>query len=439
MTTTDDAQRTSTAFNRRSILQLLGGGAFALGAWPCINLQAGAASTAKTSFQLWATSDSHVLGDLDPKLRRWADRTGRESLAEAIRQSEGLGKNGAPGFAWDIGLHLGDFSVAPEQPSEEEGREVVRQFQSLSKHAREDFYCIAGNHDASADQAWFRRWIDPMGENTQFSGVDAKARQYPATGTWERYEFQVGNILFLMLSDRNDLPEPAGRGGEARPGGHPAGSVSKDTFDWWKDRVLSNQDKIIVTAHHHMLRGTTAGSEAWEGLGFSSEEEAREFLDNLDHFRESGESDAQVYYRVMADSQRYHGYTGDISDKGSSYLFFLEDDPDSQAFEKFLAENPGVIDIWLGGHTHLHPDDVVQGRSGIEKRWGVKFINVGSLTAHWRSSPPAPFSRLLTFEPGSDRVRVQCYLHNDHVAKVGWYDSQEKSLGLRQPFERETT
>jgi hypothetical protein len=33
--------------------------------------------------------------------------------------------------------------------------------------------------------------------------------------------------------------------------------------------------------------------------------------------------------------------------------------PKAQAFESYLAAHPGAIDLWLGGHTHTHPDDVL--------------------------------------------------------------------------------
>jgi hypothetical protein len=58
---------------------------------------------------------------------------------------------------------------------------------------------------------WFRKWCDPVGEHTETSGVDPKKRPYQIDGTWERYTFKVGNIRFLMMGDRNDLPYPVGR------------------------------------------------------------------------------------------------------------------------------------------------------------------------------------------------------------------------------------
>jgi hypothetical protein len=92
-------------------------------------------------FRVWALGCSHVGTDL---------RVGkRESLAEAIRQSEEGGTDGGPPFEWDIALNLGDLSGSQTSPADEEGQEVVRQYAAAKKHRREQFYDIAGNHDAS--------------------------------------------------------------------------------------------------------------------------------------------------------------------------------------------------------------------------------------------------------------------------------------------------
>jgi len=104
-----------------------------------------------------------------------------------------------------------------------------------------------------------------MGENPQSSGVDLARRPYPVVGSWERYTFKVGNIRFLMMSDRNDLPYPVGR--RASGGGSPAGAVTNETWRWWKRQVeQARGDEIIVSCHHHMLRETTAASGDYEGV-----------------------------------------------------------------------------------------------------------------------------------------------------------------------------
>lgn len=359
-------------------------------------------------FRLWATGCPHVGNDI----RRRSGRQGRESLADAIRQSES-----PEGFAWDVALCVGDFSGHQGIPPDSEGREVVRQFTALQKHRREQFYCLGGNHDASPDNAWFRHWIDPIGEHTQSSGVDPRRRDYPLHGTWERYYFRIGNLLLSMMSDRNDYAPPVGRivDGKGR-GGRPPGAVTQKTFQWWQQLVEQHVDSIHISAHHHMLKETTATSGAWEGLRRDPK---------TGHWR-SGT----------------HGYFPEDGqhNRGAGYLYWLVDESktpvdahaDAQAFENYLAKHPGAIDLWIGGHSHMTPDAVVGGRTHLERKWDVHFLNCCALTRY--HGGPAPMSRLLTFTDGSDRVKVQCYLHTSHFAPQGWYHEAERTIQLSKPF-----
>ncbi len=353
------------------------------------------------SLRVWAMSCSHVGTDLQ--------RGNRESLADAIRQAETGGDEGGPPFEWDIALHLGDLSGSQTPPEDEEGREVLRQFAASTKHPREHFYNIIGNHDASgpneACQWWFRKWIDPTGAARATSGVDPARRPYPIEGNWERYAMRAGNLLFLLMSDRNDGGPPIGR---AERGGYPAGAVTGETFAWWREMVEANPDCIIITAHHHMLKETTVASGPWEG------------------FVKDDEGQWQ---------SNYHGYFPAGAPAGASYLYFVDGQPDAQAFEGYLADHPGAIACWLGGHTHTHPDDRMGGRSHIEQKWGTHFVNVAALTRH-HGKPHlcTPMSRLFTFTEGSDQVRVQCYLHTSDYAPQGWYAPAERRLHLGRPF-----
>ena len=175
------------------------------------------------TFRVWVFSDAHVGTD---------KKHGRDSLAEALRQSES-----ASGFDWDIALDLGDMSGEQGTPKDPEGEEIIRQFSVLKQHHREQIYDLSGNHDRSGldeSQAWWwRKWIDPTGEHTEFSHVDAAKRPYPIEGTWEHYSFRFGNLLFLMMSDINEPTQKIGRG---TLGGNPGGVVSGETFRWWKRR-----------------------------------------------------------------------------------------------------------------------------------------------------------------------------------------------------------
>lgn len=358
-----------------------------------------AAESAKP-FHLWACGDSHVGTDI---------KKGRESLAKAIRQSEfGDEKLKAPPFDWDIAVHVGDLAGGQGAPDDKEGREVVKQYGELKKHRREDIYDLAGNHDASGPdeetQWWFKKWVDPMGENTATSGVDPTKRRYPVTGTWERYSFRVGNLLFLIMSDRNDGGPPRGR---AKNGGYPSGAVTSETFEWWKQQVESNRDSIIICAHHHMLRETTVASGPWEG------------------YKKNGDNWVS----------HYHGYFPDGGPQGASYLYWLDDKPDASAFESYLSEHPGAVDLWLGGHTHTNPDDTHGGRSHIETKWGVNFINCAALSRYHAGKTTLPMSRLLSFTPQSRDLRVQCYLHTEQFAPAGFYAKAERQLELSKPFQ----
>ena len=355
------------------------------------------------SFSLWVFGDAHVGTDLT--------RANRSSLADALRTSEQGGDGGGPPFHWDIAIDIGDMSGGQDVPGDEEGREVVRQFSALERHRREDVYSICGNHDRSGLSEppawWWQKWVDPMGMHTVHSGVDASRRPYSTTGTWERYSFTVGNVLFLLMSDINELSQTVGRG---TLGGNPAGVVTGETFAWWKEQVETHPDHIVVSAHHYMLKNTTVASGDWEGV----------------------KRDADGHWQ-----SHYHGYKPQGAPIGASYLYFVDSQPDSGAFEQYLESHPGSIDLWLGGHTHTHPDDTHGGKSHVETKWGgTHFINAACLS-RYHGPENVPKSRLLTFVEGSDTVRVQCYMHSDEFLPQGWYDRAERTLKLTRPFRRE--
>jgi hypothetical protein len=372
------------------LLGILSAGVFLTGTAESQGVRPDSQSKPRT-FRVWVFSDAHVGTDL---------AQGRESLAIPLSQSEGPG-----GFDWDIALNLGDLSGAQGTPKDPEGQEIVRQYGVLTKHGREDIYDISGNHDRSGldePQAWwFRKWIDPSGEHTESSHVDATKRRFPIEGTWERYAFRVGNLLFLMMSDIN---EPTQRPGRGPWGGNPGGVVSGETFRWWTRMVEENPNSIIITAHHYVLKSTTVASGEWEGL-------------------------------VRGDTggwrNGYHGYFPQANPECTSFLCWVDSKKDSRAFEHALESMPGRVDLWLGAHTHTAPDDTYGGKSHIERRWGgTVFMNVAGLTKyHTAPGTGVPRSWLLTFTEGSDKVNARCYLHGNEYGRTdrkveapqGWY------------------
>ena len=350
-------------------------------------------------FRIWAFGDAHVGTDLR--------RAGRESLADALRQSESGGSEGGPPFEWDIAIDIGDMSGGQKPPEDDEGREVVRQFSALRRHRREAVYNVCGNHDRSGlnepEAWWWRKWVDPMGESPQSSGMRPELRPYPADGTWERYWFRAGNMLFLMMSDINEPSQTIGRGDL---GGNPGGVVRGETFRWWQSMVEEHADCVIVSVHHYMLKETTVASGEWEGMTKNEGGQWR---------------------------GKYHGYFPQGSPAGASYLYWVDSRPDAQAFEGYLAAHPGAVAMWIGGHTHTNPDDTAGGRSHVERKWDTIFLNAGALS-RCHGTLNIPMSRLLTFRDGSDQVRVQCYLHTSEYAPQGWYDRAERTLRLNRAF-----
>lgn len=87
--------------------------------------------------------------------------------------------------------------------------------------------------------------------------------------------------------------------------------------------------------------------------------------------------------------------------------------------------------MWLGGHTHTHPDDTYGNKSHVETKWGVHFVNVSALSRH-HGQRNVPMSRLMTLK--GNQVRVQCYMHTGQYAPQGWYAKAERTLKLPKAF-----
>ena len=82
----------------------------------------------------------------------------------------------------------------------------------------------------------------------------------------------------------------------------------------------------------------------------------------------------------------------------------------------------------------LDPDDVLNGRSHVERKWGVNFVNCAQLSKFHSYVTCPPMSRHFTFTEGSRLVRVRCYLHDDTHAAEGWYPPAERVLEFSKPF-----
>ncbi|MBU1566091.1 MAG: metallophosphoesterase [Proteobacteria bacterium] len=171
------------------------------------------------------------------------------------------------------------------------------------------WYEIAGNHDVRSEPLFHQYFPRPS-----------------------YYGVELGNILLLLLSDA--LPSSKT-------------DISDEAFQWWRDMVLRNQDRIIITVTHGQLENS--------GLLGSS-------------FR----------------SRQIEG---------------------SKRFKKVLRE--ARVAVWASGHTHLpqgFPGTVsIPGELG-----GTCFVNVSSIdTGPFMASQ----SRFMIFEEGSDRLQIRSRNH----------------------------
>jgi hypothetical protein len=210
-----------------------------------------------------------------------------------------------------------------------------------------------------------------------------------------------------MMSDRNDLPVPVGRG---KRGGYPAGAVTRETFEWWRDRVESNHDSIIICAHHHMLRETTVGSGDWEGVIKKPDGSYEAPLPTVFKKTRASPSRALRIFTISTTSPRPWP---------------------SSAISKHIQ---GRSICGSEATRTTNPDDDFNDRTHIERKWGATFINCCALTRFHGSERSRPMSRLLTFTEGGAEVRVQCYLHTDTHAPQGWYPKAERVIQLGKPF-----
>lgn len=177
-----------------------------------------------------------------------------------------------------------------------------------------EWYEIAGNHDMKLNRG---------------EGYKKKIRKdfY--------YSVLQGNILFIFMSN------------EAR--GKPT-YISDETFNWWRNLVVNNQDKIIVVVTHAPLDGS--------GISFSSM------------------SDRQVI-----DSERFTGVLKDYR-----------------------------ADMWLSGHLHL-PHSFTNNIVVKKEYHGTIFVNISSIrTELWGLKDSE--SRIITFACGSDKVFIRSRNHN---------------------------
>lgn len=194
-------------------------------------------------------------------------------------------------------------------------RDSAEQYNWLLRTRRElpipFWFEIAGNHEARNYKNYFAYIKKPM-----------------------HYSVEVGNLLLIFMSDEiNSSPT----------------EISDLTFAWWRDLVIDNQDKIIITIAHAYL----AQSQLFAH---------------------------KLYRSKILRSGRF-----------------------ARVLEKYR------VSIWLAGHTTNFPG-IGRGESIIQGLNGTLFLNVSSIREDFGINSK---SRLIVFEDGSQIAAVKLRDHRE--------------------------
>jgi predicted phosphodiesterase len=174
------------------------------------------------------------------------------------------------------------------------------------------WYEIAGNHDQKDYENYKKHIKMPL-----------------------HYSVRIGNIIILCLSDENKKAET---------------EISDQAFEWWKNMVIDNQDKIIITMSHGFVR------KSW-------------------------------LFGAIVPSRNIR---------------------DSGRFEEILKKYK--VDIWISGHTHLSHS--LKGSLRIANKLNnTVFINVSAIRGG-RFMDVESF--LLFFKQNSDTVIIRSRNHEQN-------------------------
>jgi hypothetical protein len=384
----------------------------------------------QTYFNAWLSSCAHLIGP-----------TGNvKTLQLALEQSRGMSPP-SPAISWDLMLDVGDWTASQEPPTDEDGEALASFLNRAFGEQRGRYFTVSGNHDGEP-KGWqpgefALKYVNPLGaaEYAGSSGFRAAQRpdsdgvrqllSYPGT-RWDRYLVRTGNVIWIMLGDRNEFDTlaeargdtsglfQAGRGSAAGMprGGYPSGSVTRDTFDWWRavvENPMFGQD-ILITAHHLMPGHTTISTDDGEPGNFHGAHGS---------VGPNGQIGGQLYWLREYD------------DSGREIRQYAQTRP----FLDYLRDHPGAIAAWIGGHTHVNsPEETINGRGIYVRKHDVTFLSIGALTGS-HAGGANQMTRLLTFQDGSDEAIVNVYIHSSKKKQpAGWHAPAARRVPLGKAF-----
>jgi len=238
-----------------------------------------------------------ALADIQPR-----NSVHRNSFTRAINDINGK----VPGI--DFAIVAGDIVNSPDA-------EIFDWYiEEKSKSYVDTWYEILGNHDLKVDNGKLFR--QKLRQETHYSKL-------------------YGNLFFIFLSD-----EIMGKPTE----------INDNTFKWWKNQVINNQDKIITVVTHAPLEGS------------------------------------KIPFSTLRDRQVIR----------------------SERLVKVLKEYK--VDLWLSGHLHL-PHGFTNTLNKVKKLNSTTFIHISSIRPEFFGLKNSQ-SRILDFYCNKNKVVIRSRDHD---------------------------
>lgn len=372
----------------------------------------------KSAFSIWAFSDVHQGDNIGYLTRAVSDFNDKE---------------------WDIAVNLGD-NVSPNG-NDADHDDFIAEFSGLSNgHEIDDVYHIMGNSDATVKSDpnganfYFQRYCDPFGLNTTYSGVTQ--RPYPITGTYDAYYFTVGNMLIIMISDRNDDDPPSGENGQDRadPDGRRAGGAwTTEQWTFLKNTVENNTDKIIIVGSHQAIKDTSLGSGWGEFVDAHHEGRTLKVDDLFD------KDDVNEQYAFQK------GYVGFIENTQGTINTTTGDSTVTDDIKTWLETNGQYIDLWLTAHFHRYIGESYNSKTRYAEVYGCKFLNITCINSHYgyytysngvNGTPVEVESKSNLLSINGNNLNIKTYIHDDPYAVTpnGFYAAEEFNITLKTPL-----
>lgn len=272
---------------------------------------------------------------------------------------------------------------------------------------------LAGNHD---DQDFgndpFTKIYDPLGTNSATSGRNSSNFPAQPNGNARCYSLKFGNLYNILIGDNQNFGELQGENAGLPPGKLYNASGGYSDTDWRLAvyKFLSNLDCNIIWSTHHPLKDTTAGSGFLEAITAG--------LAWLDPTNSN----------LLVDYEAFRG----------SYLAFYNGGASERRFTDFFNSVYGFALCYEHGHLHIGIDEVINGRSWYENKFGIQFINKACVNDKMYNSSFRSFVTYnLKFEEISgNNYKIKTYVVSDGIRSPGYQADLEKNIPLKFPFSR---